>query len=81
MPTKPRVRSDEEMSEMMNNALNAIKYVMPDLPVICVVAFPCKNEDGTFVFSGANVAPDQQKMILTVALEGLKERGAKHYDS
>jgi hypothetical protein len=37
-----------------------------------IIAFPADSEDGTYICSGANIGPEQQRLILTLALKGVQ---------
>ena len=70
--TSPDSKRDADMKEAMDAAMAAVKAAVPDLPVMCIVAFPTADPDTTCICSGANVPQEQQRMMLSIALEGVE---------
>jgi hypothetical protein len=65
-------KTDAEISEIMSAAMAALRQAAPNLPLMAIIAFPADSEDGTYICSGANIGPEQQRLILTLALEGVQ---------
>ena len=81
MTTKTSVYSKKAMAEIMEEAITALREVIPNLPVMCIVSFPCENPDETFVFTAATMPPEQQRMVFSAALQGLDKQGVSQHDS
>jgi len=63
-------KTDEEISEIMGAVMTALRKAAPNLPLMAIVAFPADNQDGVYICSGANVGPEQQRLMLTLTLDG-----------
>lgn len=65
-------KTDSEISDIMNAAMAALRQAAPNLPLMAIIAFPTDEADSTYICSGANVGPEQQHVMLTLALEGTR---------
>jgi hypothetical protein len=63
---------DDEQDAIMRQALDALKLLAPDLPVLCVIAFPTESDDTALICSGGNMSQAQQALILAMALDAVK---------
>ncbi len=66
-------KTDDEISTIMQNSLNAVREAAPDLPVLVIVAFPPQDVDDLLICAGSNVRPCEQELLLTLALEGVQK--------
>lgn len=61
----------EEQEARMSAALDGLKILFPNMPVVCVVAFPTESDDTAMICSGGNIPQHQQVLILKMASDGL----------
>lgn len=56
-----------EMKAILQNAVAELKKAAPDMPVMCVVAFPTDDPEISAICASSNVSPqDQTLMLLTL---------------
>lgn len=65
-------KRDADMKEAMDAAMAALKSAVPDLPIMRLVAFPTADPETTCICSGANVPKEQQRVMLSIALDGVE---------
>ena len=63
---------NDEQDAIMRQALDALKLIAPDVPVLCVIAFPTERDDTALICSGGNMPQAQQALILAMALDAVK---------
>ena len=64
----------DEIDNIMDRAIAALREAAPDLPIMAVIAFPTDRDGETCIYSGGNMEPDVQRRLLTVALDGLSNK-------
>ena len=62
---------NDEQHEIVQKALDALKILAPDLPVLCIIAFPSDSDDASMICSGGNMSKAHQVLLLSLALEGM----------
>lgn len=62
----------------MTEALDALKAMFPNQPVMCLIAFPTDDPQTTDICTASNLIPEQQREILAVALDGLSPTPQDH---
>lgn len=70
--TDPTNKRDADMKKVMDAAMAALKAAAPNLPLMCIIAFPTPDPETTCICSGANVPQEQQHTMLSIALDGLE---------
>ena len=61
----------EEQQARMAAALDGLKILFPNMPVMCVAAFPTDDDHVAMICSGGNIPQHQQVLILKMASDGL----------
>lgn len=63
----------DDLHAKLNEALDAIKKIIPDTPVVIVAAFPIPGEEQSIVISGGNMPREAQKFLLSMVLDSKAE--------
>lgn len=64
----------DDLHAKLNEALDAIKKILPDTPVVIIAAFPIPDKEESFVVSGGNMPREAQKFMMSMVL-GSKAEG------
>lgn len=54
----------------LDNALNAVKKLIPDTPIVIVAAFPPSDGNQSVLLSGGNMSCEAQKLMLSLLFDG-----------
>ena len=61
-----------DQKDIMSQALDALKWLAPGLPIVCIIGVPTESEDTMLVCSGGNMPAVSQVLLMGMALEGME---------
>lgn len=62
--------NDSDLLVKLDNALNAVKKLIPDTPIVIVAAFPPSDGNQSVLLSGGNMSREAQKLMLSLIIDG-----------
>lgn len=60
----------DDLYDKLDNALNAVKKLIPDTPIVIVAAFPPSDGNQSVLLSGGNMPREAQKLMLSLLIDG-----------
>lgn len=60
----------DDLYDKLDNALNAVKKLIPDTPIVIVAAFPTSDEAQSVLLSGGNMSREAQKLMPSLLIDG-----------
>lgn len=64
--------TEDEMDEIMNRAIKALRKIAPGFPAVVVIALPTETKNQTAVCVAGNMSQERQEFLLMAAMDGNK---------